>query len=262
MTTRVQQSWARLKHRRLLRRMAGPRLLQAFAAAYPEAFFVEVGANDGDHHDHLRPIIRSRPWRGIMVEPVPYVFARLRSNYGDLADRIALENAAIAERDGTLPFFHMPEVGPDERASLPPWYDEIGSFAREALLTHAEDIPGLEQRMVETPVPALTFESLCRKHGASHVDLLLIDTEGYDWRIIQSLDLRGRLRPRLLVYEHFHLPPDQRAACREHLEAAGYETLEEGFDTFCLDVSAGDALTATWRRLRPALPGLSKHEGA
>ena len=45
--------WARLRYRRLLARMAGPRLLRRFAEAYPEAFFVEIGANDGEQHDQL-----------------------------------------------------------------------------------------------------------------------------------------------------------------------------------------------------------------
>ncbi len=39
--------WQRFRHRRQLARMAGPRLLAAFADAYPEAVFVEIGANDG-----------------------------------------------------------------------------------------------------------------------------------------------------------------------------------------------------------------------
>ena len=62
--------WAKLKYRRLLARMAGPKLLDAFAQSFPQAFFVEIGANDGEQHDHLRPLILSRRWSGVMVEPV------------------------------------------------------------------------------------------------------------------------------------------------------------------------------------------------
>ncbi|MGH9185268.1 MAG: hypothetical protein ACRD0U_05570, partial [Acidimicrobiales bacterium] len=71
----------RVRQRRLARSMAGRRLLRAFAAAYPAAFFIEIGSNDGEQFDHLKPFIRSRSWRGIMIEPVPYVFARLQRNY-------------------------------------------------------------------------------------------------------------------------------------------------------------------------------------
>ena len=56
---------------------AGPKLLRAFAESVPDPFFIEIGSNDGDQHDHLRPFILERGWSGIMVEPVDYVFRRL-----------------------------------------------------------------------------------------------------------------------------------------------------------------------------------------
>jgi FkbM family methyltransferase len=248
----------KLRDWRLQRRLAAPRLLSAFADAYPEAFFIEVGSNDGEQHDHLRPFILSRPWAGIMVEPVPYVFERLQRNYQGI-DRVVLENAAVADRDGRLPFYHLAKSPEREREGLPRWYDGIGSFSREAVLRHAHTIPDIERRIVRTDVRCLTLESLCRRHDVQRLDLLLIDTEGYDWEVVRSIDF-DRRRPRLLVYEHFHLPPDDRTRCRQHVEHAGYETMEEGFDTFCLEVHAEDRLTATWRRLRPAVPGLSEYE--
>jgi FkbM family methyltransferase len=245
----------------MLRNLAGPRLLAQFAHAYPEAFFVEIGSNDGEQHDHLRPFILSGAWRGIMVEPVPYVFERLRRSYG-ANHRIALENAAIAEHDGVLPFFHVRDASLDERAELPDWYDGIGSFSRESLLAHAGEIPDIEERIACAEVTTLTFESLCRRHGVDRVDLLVIDTEGYDWRILQSLDLAPRRRPRVIVYEHYHLSKADRAAAAEHLRAHAYETMEEGFDTFCLDVRKVDSVTRLWRRLRPAVGGVAAYEEA
>jgi hypothetical protein len=89
-----------------------------------------------------------------------------------------------------------------------------------------------------------------------HVDLLAIDTEGYDWEILRTIDL-ARWHPRVLIYEHYHLDDADRAGCRAHVEAAGYETMEEGFDTFCLDTALDDALTEAWRRLSPAVAGVS-----
>jgi FkbM family methyltransferase len=249
--------WARLKYRRLLARMAAPRLLAAFADAFPQALFVEIGANDGEQHDHLRPIVIEHRWRGILVEPVPYVFARLAANYEGVG-HVILENAAIADRDGELPFFHLREA---DRAQerLPRWYDGIGSFSREAVLSHRAQIPDIDERLVETRVPALTFDSLLAKHAFERVDLVLIDTEGYDWEVLRTIDL-DRQRPALIVYEHFHLDPAVRGEAREHVAAHRYETMEEGFDTFCLDPGADAALTARWRALEPAVAGVSKHD--
>jgi FkbM family methyltransferase len=249
---------ARLRRWRLERRLAAPRLLAVFADENPRATFVEIGSNDGEQHDHLRPFILARDWTGVMVEPVPYVFERLRRNYAGL-ERVALENAAIADRDGTLPFYHLVDADPETRRTLPSWYDGIGSFSREAVLSHAEHIPDVANRLVEAEVRALTFESLCAKHGIGRVDLLVIDTEGYDWEIVRTLDL-ARWRPKLLVYEHYHLGPDARAACASHLREHGFATMEEGFDTLCLGPDAGARLRAAFERLTPAVPGVSKHD--
>ena len=135
--------------KRLLRRMAGPRLIRAFGRRYPTAFFVEIGANDGEQHDHLRPLILDADWRGLMVEPVPYVFERLRRQLRR-RPRVTLENAAIADRDGELPFLHLVDAGPRPRDAARPGTTAIGSFSRETMLGHATRIPDIEQRMVTT----------------------------------------------------------------------------------------------------------------
>ena len=235
------------------RERAGARLLRALADEEPEAFFIEIGANDAEQHDHLHPIIFASRWRGLLVEPVPYVFERLNRTRGD-DPRFALENAAVADRDGTLPFYHLAPAGEGE--DVPPWYDAIGSFSRETILSHEDKIPDIAKRLVSTEVPCLTFETLCRKHGVGRLDVLLIDTEGYDWEIVRRLDLDSR-HPRVLVYEHYHLPTGVRAEAREHLESNGYRTLEEGFDTWCLSARLGGDLLSTWDELEPADPAFS-----
>jgi FkbM family methyltransferase len=254
------RAWRVGRQRRLERRMAGPRLLRAFADAYPRALFAEVGANDGEQHDLLRPLILSQPWRGIIVEPVPYVFERLKRNYRDRPG-LALENVAIGPQDGRRTFYHLAEVEDPSREGLPNWYDGIGSFSRKEVLSHERHIPDVESRLVETEVQCLTLETLCRRNGVDRLDLLLIDTEGYDWEIIRHIDFAAWM-PRLLVYEHYHLGPEERRNCREHVRRLGYETMEEHFDTFCLDPRLDDRLTRVLRRLKPAVPGVAAYEEA
>lgn len=241
--------------RRIQSRLAGPKILRAFAEAYPNAFFVEVGANDGDQHDHLGPILDERAWRGIMVEPVPFVFDRLRANYGDRPS-IRLENVAIADRDGHLPFYHLRQAEDPAAAGLPRWYDGIGSFSRDAVLNHASLVPDLERRMTCVEVPCVTFDSLCSQCGVSQVDLLLIDTEGYDHEILRSIDW-NLYRPRLVVYEHYHLASEVREQLKAELAGFGYEIKEEGFDTWCLQTGPGDQLTRVFRTLSPGIPSAS-----
>ena len=49
-----------------------------------------------------------------MVEPVPYVFERLRGNYAGV-DRVTLENAAVGATDGDLPFYYLVDASDEER---------------------------------------------------------------------------------------------------------------------------------------------------
>lgn len=244
--------------RRIQRRMAGPRLLRAFADAHPDAFFVEIGSNDGEQHDHLRPFILELGWRGIMVEPVPYVFERLRRNYAD-APGVILENTAMADRDGEVEFHYLVDATEEERRALPDWYDGIGSLSRDFILGHAKHMPDIENRIVSESVPALTFSSLCERHGVESVDIVVVDTEGYDREILRTIDF-GRWRPELLLYEHFHLSPNDRREALTAMDEAGYSTMEEHFDTFCLRRDAHPALLRLWSRLRPAVPGVSVHD--
>jgi FkbM family methyltransferase len=240
--------------------MAGPRLLRAFAEEYPNATFVEVGANDGEQHDLLRPFVLAGGWRGVVVEPVPYVFERLRSNYAS-TPAVEFENVAVAPQEGRRPFFHLAEAPPQERERLPEWYDGIGSFDREEVLSHRAHIPDIESRLVEAEVRCETVEGLCARHGIDRLDLLALDTEGYDWEILRNVDLTA-LGPRVVVYEHYHLSAEERRAAREHLEGVGYDTMEEHFDTFCLAARPVDALVSVWRGLEPAVPGVAAYEEA
>jgi FkbM family methyltransferase len=248
---------ARWRWTRLQRRLALSQLLAAFAESHPQAVFIEIGSNDGELGDHLRRHILARDWTGVMVEPVPYVFERLKANYAGVG-RVTLENAAVAASDGELDFFHLRDADREERASLPGWYDGVGSFNRDTILGHASQIPDVAERIVRRAVLAISFETLCQRHGIRRPDLVLIDTEGYDWEIIRSIDLAAR-GPRLLVYEHFHLSPQDRAACVRHLEGAGYHVKEEGFDTMCLR-PLDDPLTALFARLMPTVEGVADYQ--
>ncbi len=215
---------------------------------------IEIGANDGHQSDHLAELIASTAWRGILVEPQPEAFARLSERYGGL-ERMTLENVAIAERDGRIPFYEILPPPEGEPPELVGSYDLLGSLSREALLSHGW-IAGVERRIVRTEVNGMRFESLCRKHSVGRIDMLLIDTEGHDHEILKQVDFDAH-RPRLVAYEHALLSAEQREASGALLRECGYEVMEEYLDTWCLDTTPDDRLTARWRRLTPIAPGIS-----
>jgi FkbM family methyltransferase len=235
-------------------------MLEALAYGGKDVFFIQVGSNDATHNDPLRRFILERGWRGLMIEPVPHVFERLKRNYAN-RPTITPVNVAIAAQDGEADFWCLEKTNDP----LPRWYDQIGSFSREQVLKHrdlvpGEPIPDIERRIKALKVPCLSFESLCRKHGIGAVDLIHIDTEGYDYEVIKLIDFSVH-RPSLLLYEHKHLSPADRAACRRLVEAQGYDCIEAGHDTLCARRSAvANPLSRTGRRWRlatrtAAIPG-------
>lgn len=221
------------------------RLLHALQRDRSDVFFVQVGACEGAIGDPLGYFMRVAGWRGILVEPVPYLAERIRANCGDLPG-VVLEHAAIAPDEGEQ-VFHYLEPGPGD--ARPELYKTLGSFRRENLERHARYIADFEKRVVSKPVPCLPLDALCRKHAVERLDLLFCDAEGYDHEVLRTLDL-ARTPPRLVVWEHQHLAPDEAAACRRRFEDAGYRIAVLPKDTAALraDADAG-ALGAAFARL-------------
>ena len=135
----VSTRWQRFRHRRRLARMAGARLLAAFADAHPAATFVEIGANDGERHDHLRGFILERDWRGLMVEPLPDLFARLVANYAGV-DRVTARPGRRLRARRHPPLL-PPRAGPV--AALLAGHDRLVR-ARRARSRTASEIPDIE----------------------------------------------------------------------------------------------------------------------
>lgn len=40
--------------------------------------FIQLGASDGLKHDLLRPFVIGRKWKGVLVEPIPDSFEKLK----------------------------------------------------------------------------------------------------------------------------------------------------------------------------------------
>ncbi len=86
-----------------------------------EVFFVQVGSNDGVQGDPIHDLVQSRKgWRGIFIEPIDFLFRRLRQNYGD-SDRFVFENVAISTKRETKKFYYVSEKA--KELDLPYWHD-------------------------------------------------------------------------------------------------------------------------------------------
>lgn len=206
--------------------------LREALAGLPSVFFVQVGSNDGAQGDPIHRFARDDArWAGIFIEPVGYLFERLRANYaGD--KRFVFENVAIAAERGSARFYSVSERAKAALGDrLPYWYDQLGSFDRNHIVKHLDGL--LEPYIKELELPCLPLQEVLDRNHAAHIDLLHIDTEGYDWQVLRQFDL-ARYRPRVVLYEHRHLPPADRSAARERLRQHGYRLSNDASDTLAI----------------------------
>ncbi len=217
--------------RRLLQTQDAWRALRAKpnASAWPKGmederdlFFVKIGANRAEIND---PIIRQiilRGWRGILVEPQLEPLANLKQTL-QYFPGLVFENIAVAEQPGEKDFFFI-----EKTSGTPTWIHQVSSLKAEVTSKVATYLP--HASINKTSIPCTTLNLLLEKHQVQNFDALLIDTEGYDAKVLQSFDL-DRYRPRLICYEHFHLNPDEKVDTEKHLQKYGYRIQEQGYDT-------------------------------
>jgi FkbM family methyltransferase len=186
-----------------------------------EAHVLEVGAMDGVRFDQLHLHIVRRKWRAIVVEPLPDMFQLLRDNYSRYP-WVKCVNAAIAEQSGSLSMFR---VNPEEatKRGIGQWVVGITSALKGPVLTYLNDI------VSEETVKALTFNDFVRKYSVEKIDVLQIDTEGYDWKILQQIDLY-KWNIGLIQIEIINLMPCDRSRVFSYLGAAGYLLNYDGMD--------------------------------
>jgi FkbM family methyltransferase len=170
-------------------------------------------------------VAEARAVRGLLIEPIPELFDRLTATYADSRDLIFV-NAAVAATEGTRDFYWVSPLPGD-----PIWVDQLGSFSKDVVLSHAEWVPRLADRIRAVRVECRTLSSLIEESGFSRVDLLHIDAEGHDFAILKTVDFEAAWSPRFILYEQKHLG-DERESAIELLHSAGYHVVDLGQDVF------------------------------
>jgi FkbM family methyltransferase len=213
------------------RRDETDRLIALFADVFPDAFVVQIGANDGLAGDPLGEAFSKTRWSGLLVEPVPHLYEELVARYRN-RPAVRIERAAVSTQDGEAPLYRLRSVP----GQTPEWFGQLATLNRDVLLKHRSSIPEIESLLIEERVPTQRLDTLLARHAVSKIDLLVIDTEGHDFEILRTLDFT-RFRPVLLMFEHQHLSANDKAAAYALLEKHGYSFRE---------TPEGDAIA--WRK--------------
>lgn len=220
--------------------------LSAYSRSKPEGLcVVQVGANDGITHDPIHKFIRRDGWQGVLLEPQPYVHAHYLSKIYALDKGIHTVCAALGHENGTRKLYKIGFC--DMR-----WATGLASFQRARLQEafasglverqcrkHGIPIPSEpSRRIVSEQVEVICPRTLIERYGIDELDLLQIDTEGYDYEVIRIFTER-EIQPRVMVFEHTHLPQADQRACHRLLAQHDYATATFGANTLAMQRPLG-----------------------
>jgi FkbM family methyltransferase len=208
---------------RIRRRGGESERLRLYCAGVPafvaEPVFVKVGANDGISGDPVSDILFAHEkWKGLLIEPVPFVFDRLRKNFGD-SRKYIVEQVAIGASTGKATFYYVDGKAIDSLPDLPTWYDQLGSFNKDHIARHLDGV--LTPFILECQVDVLSLPEVLKRNGIQDVHLLHIDCEGYDYEVLKTIDLASAA-PAAILIEYKHLLDDDAMELLHHLRRHEY----------------------------------------
>ena len=178
--------------------------------------FIQVGANDGKFGDPLRKYILKFPWRGVLIEPQPNVFKRLMENYLEQNDRVFFENIAISASASPISIFRPFLASSNKHNEV----YELSIASSNPEIT-ARQLGVNSNSLEEIKVATSTLDAMVSKYELSNLGVLQIDTEGYDWEVLKTLDL-NKTRPSIIQFEHGHMKPEILDEIFQALQKAGY----------------------------------------
>ncbi|WP_428231311.1 FkbM family methyltransferase [Flavobacterium sp.] len=163
-----------------------------YKTLHDDFFFVQIGANDGISFDPIYNLVTKEKVSGIAIEPIPDIFKQLEKNYKNHPN-VKLLNFAIHKDQSEMKLYR---VDPHKK-DYPIWTKGTPSFNKD----HHKlgNIP--ECDIVEEIVKCISFNKLIDKYSIKKIDLLQIDTEGYDFEIIKMIDF-NQIAPRIISFEH------------------------------------------------------------
>lgn len=135
----------------------------------------------------------------VLIEPVPYLFEKLKENYKEKQNNnnISCLNIAVSNKDDFIKLYIPSEKNDFSR--YPDFSTQLASVNPQHISSH---IPWL--LVDEIIVPCFTLNTIIKNMKTVQIDNLIIDTEGHDYDILMDLDL-SIIKPKTILFEHLHM---------------------------------------------------------
>ena len=133
---------------------------------------LDIGANDGQTFSNSRYLLEHLGWSGLLVEPSPTAFKKLKALYAN-NDLVECLNVAIANEKGRIDFYDMGEhVGNGDSSLL-------------ATAVQSETNRWAGTQFTKCKVKAVTYADIVDTY-----DFITIDCEGLDLDVLKQIDLK------------------------------------------------------------------------
>jgi FkbM family methyltransferase len=173
--------------------------------------FIEIGTSDFNTLSEFA----TETTRGIAVEPVKYYFDKLPNKPG-----VRRVKSAIGDKPDTVKIFYTP-VEIIEKYDLPYWVRGCNRCdAPHPEVVRTFDERGLPHMFETETVPVITLNTLFEECDVTGCNVLKIDTEGYDFKILirffdDMIKKPNPVWPNKIMFEFFGLKQYSLAEHRE-----------------------------------------------
>ena len=205
------------------------KVLKYYFDSNPKGHLLKIGSFDGVTNDPIYKLfINNENWTGDFVEPVSFIFNRLERNFLNIQHRVRLHHCAIGNQDEIQKFYFI-----RGEESLPGWIEQTGSLDLNMLTRLEATYPGIKNKIESESIISYTFDSFIRKNKINKIDILHVDTEGYDSIILNSIDLNTLDIP-LIMFEHVHMNKIEYRNILKKLSGSKYKLSYWEYDTIAL----------------------------
>ena len=137
----------------------------------------------------------------LLVEPVPYNYEILNSEYKDNPKIIICKNAIIDKSKKDF-FYYVKKESITKLGKH--WASQIGSFDKNHILNHKNKRFDIKEDDIETiQIEFVTFDDLIQKYSIKSIDKLQIDVEGAEYKIMNSINFQ-KIEINKILFESKH----------------------------------------------------------
>jgi len=175
---------------------------------------IQVGSHKG--YDDFTNIVKSYQTNQInfllLIEPNSKFNDQLKQCYDGY--NAIIQNIVIVDDDNlkNIKFYNCDEnIYPDKPGSN---YSELSSLFKENILKHYVK----PEAIIEQWVECSTINNILEKYNLKELDILFIDTEGFDLKLIKSIDF-DKYKIKKIYYENLHINNEE---AKSFLTSNGY----------------------------------------